>query len=98
MGMFSTMGDIFSTLGVILSTMGDIMMDVGGVSVPWGKSFVISVPQGIEHPHGTHDIPHMYLDIPTVLKLQRMVPLPQYCTPHGTHDIPHVHHDISPWY
>ena len=30
----------------------------GGCSVPWGeKSFVISVPHGTEHPHGTHDIP-----------------------------------------
>ena len=62
--------------GVILSTEGcsvpwgiswcmwvDIMSTVG-CSVTWGKSFVIWVPHGTEHPHGTHDINHMYRDNP----------------------------------
>ena len=48
----------------VFSTMGDIMMHMGISWVPWrvfstmgGKSFVIWVPYGTEHPHGTHDIP-----------------------------------------
>ena len=73
-GVFSIVGDIMSTVGVILSTVG-MFSTVGryhdarggyheyrgGCSVPWGeKSFVISVPHGTEHPHGTHDIPPRY--------------------------------------
>ena len=95
--------------GVVLSTMGDVQYR-GGISwcpwgiswVPWrvfstmgGKSFVIWVPQGTEHPHGTHDIPpHASWYPPTVLKFQRMV------SPHGT-EHPHGTHDIPPrasWY
>ena len=46
----------------------------GGCSVPLGeKSFVICVPNGTEHPHGTHDIPTCIMISPTVLKFQRMV-------------------------
>ena len=72
LGVFSTVGDIMSTVGIILSTVGDVQYR-GGISwctwgiswVPWrvfstmggGKSFVIWVPHGTEHPHGTYDIP-----------------------------------------
>ena len=36
-------------------------------------------PHGTEHPHGTHDIPHVHNNIPTVLSI-----------PHGTQDKPMV--------
>ena len=86
MGVFSTVGDIMSTVGVILSTVRDVQY-CGGISwctwgmswVPWrvfstvgGKSIVIWVPHGTEHPHGTHDIPpHASWYPPTVLKFQK---------------------------
>ena len=75
-------GGIMSMVGDIMMHVGDIMSVVGGgggCSVPWGKIFCyLSTPQCTENPHSTHDIPHMYNDIPTVLKLQRMV------SPYGT--------------
>ena len=61
-GVFSTVGDIMSTMGVILSTVGDVQYwgyheYRGGCSVPWGNILLFEY-------RGTHDIPHMYHDIP----------------------------------
>ena len=67
-----------STVGVILSTVGDVQYHGGyhdarggyleyrdGCSVPWGTQITkYFSPHGTEHPHGTHDIPHMHHDIP----------------------------------
>ena len=84
-----TVGDIMSTMGVILSTVGDTQYCgghhdacggyqeyCGGVQYCGGNLLLF------EYPHSTHDIPYMYHDIPTVLKLQRMV------SPHGTEHPP----------
>ena len=77
----SAVGDILSTVGVF-STVGDIMINVGDIlstmgvfSTVGGKSFVILILHGTEHPprysnlkgwypHGTHDIPHGTQDNP----------------------------------
>ena len=51
----------------------------GGCLVPWGeKSIVICVPQGTEHPHGTHDISHMHHDIPHGTQISKDGIPPQY--------------------
>ena len=96
-GVFSTVGDIMSTVGGYLEyrggcsvPWGDIMMHVGdimstveGVQYRGGKSqLLFEYPTVLNTPHGTHDIPHMHHDIPTVLKFQRMV------SPHGTEHPP----------
>ena len=65
----------------------------GGCSVPWGKSLLLfEYPTVLNTPtvlmishHGTHDIPHMYHDIPHGTQISKDG------IPHGTHDIP-------PWY
>ena len=109
-------GGIMSTVVVSLSTVG-ISWCTWGISwVPWRvfstmgeKSFVIWVPHGTEHPHGTHDIsPHASWYPPTVLKFQRMVSptvlmVSPTCImisptvlniPYGTQDNPHGTHNI----
>ena len=42
-------------------------------------------PHGTEHPHGTHDMPHMHHDTATVLN----IPHSTQDNPHSTHNIPH---------
>ena len=47
---------------------------MSGCSVPWGGGGNLSLveyPYGTEHPHGTHDIPHMYHESSTVLNYKR---------------------------
>ena len=47
-----------------LSTVGDIMMHVGDIMSTVGvfseDLLSFEYPHGTEHPHSTHDIPHMY--------------------------------------
>ena len=96
-------GGYHDKCGIILSTVRDTQYRGGyhdargeyheyrgGVHpVLWRENLLLfEHPHGTEHPHSTHHIPHMYLDIPTVLKLQRMV------SPHSTPDIPHGTQDI----
>ena len=64
-------GDIifcnFSTVGNIMIHVGDIMSTVGGEerSVPLGTQITKDcIPHGTEHPHVTHDIPHLHYGIP----------------------------------
>ena len=60
---------------------GDIMSTVGVFSTVGYSNNKRFSPHSTEHPHGTHDIPHMHLDIPhgtqisspTVLKITLMV-------------------------
>ena len=93
-------GVIMSTVGGYLEYRGGCSVPWGvswctwGISwAPWrvfntvgGKSFVIWVPHGTEHPHGTHDIPpHVSWYPPTCIMI----------SPHGTQ----ISKDgIPPWY
>ena len=54
------MGDIMSTVGGIMSTVGDIMSTVRDVQYYGGYHDKCEIT---EHPHGTHDILHIYHDI-----------------------------------
>ena len=101
-GVFSTVGDIMSTVGVILSTVGVILSTVGdvqycggyheyrgGCSIPWGENLLLfEYPTVLNTPTVLMISPHMYYDIPTVLKFHRMVSPHSTEHPHGTHDIP----------
>ena len=67
----------------IMMHVGDIISTVGVFSTVGEKLLSFEYPHGTEHSHGAHDIPHMYHDIPTVVKLQRMLSptvlnIPQY--------------------
>ena len=116
-GVFSTVGGYHEYHGGLswvpwgmFSTVGDIMMHVegyheyrGGCSVPWGeKSFVIWVPHGTEHPHGTHDIPpHASWYPPRYSNFKGWYPPTVLNIPHGTQDNPHGTQDNPPhlsWY
>ena len=99
--------------GVILSTMGDNHDACGGYHEYYGgvqyrggeNFFVIWVPHGPEHPLR---YPHIYYDIPQVLKLWRMVsprcsrfsprywvsPMALKIIPPRYSRFPHMHHDI----
>ena len=68
---FSTVGDILSTMGETQTyhdALGGYHEYRGGVQYCGRKNLLL-----FEHPQGTHDIPLMYHDIPTVLKLQKMI-------------------------
>ena len=108
--MFSTVGDIMINEEVILSPMGDTQYHEdtlptwGDIMSIMGKIFfVICVPHGSEHPHGTHDTRHVHHDIhhgteyppqysryPTTVL---MITLTVMNTPrHSRH--PHIYHDF----
>ena len=56
-----------------------IMISPQGTEHPHGTH---DIPHSTEHPHGTQDIPHIYHDISHGTE-----------HPHGTQDIPHGTHD-----
>ena len=65
------LGDILSTVGGVQyrggyhEYRGGYHEYRGGCSVPWGKSLLLfEYPTVLNTLHGTHDIPHMYHDIP----------------------------------
>ena len=65
------LGDIMSTVGGDLEYRGDVQYCGGyheyrgGRSVPWGENLLLfECPTVLNTPQGTHDIPHMYHDIP----------------------------------
>ena len=61
-------------LGGMLSAMGDIQYRGGNL-------LLFEYPHGTEYLHNTYGIPHMYHNIPTVLKLEKMI---CYGTEHPT--------------
>ena len=99
-------GDILSTMGGVQyrggyhEYHGGYLEYSGGYSVPWGENLLLfEYPTVLITPHSTHDILHMYHDIPHGTQISKDgIPPIVLNTPHGTHDIPHVHHDIPPRY
>ena len=51
----------------------------GGCSVPWGENLLLfEYPTVLNTLHGTHDIPHMYHDIPQGTQISKDGIPPQY--------------------
>ena len=73
-------------LGDIMMHVGDIMSTVGVFSTVGENLLSFEYPHGTEHLHGTHDIPHMYHNIPTVLSTNMVFKIPHiyHYIPHGT--------------
>ena len=61
------MGDIMSTVEGVQYHGGNLLLFEYPMVLNTPHSTQISkdgIPHGTEHPHGTHDIPHMHHDIP----------------------------------
>ena len=55
----STVEDIMINVGVYLEYRGGVRYREGGRNL-----LLFEYPHGTEHPHGTHDIPHVHHDTP----------------------------------